>query len=232
MIEEKVLFQSPANEETVLEKRERMERFGWVLRDSSYDSDRNVTRLLYTRDLSLPENQWKKDSEENAEDALLAQKFAENNIAYCEYRKNETKKPRSHTAIIVIMIAFTVLCAVLACLFRYADILAYGKFETAEELEHFKQTFVYDFPDGKTLFGKTSFTYSEVVNFLTLALGGIAAIFLAVIVIMRRSTRKSKLIQESEYRYLEERMEYFEDLAFEMEDLYDELNELAELSEE
>ena len=130
------------------------------------------------------------------------------------------------------MIAFTVLCAVLACLFRYADILAYGKFETAEELEHFKQTFVYDFPDGKTLFGKTSFTYSEVVNFLTLALGGIAAIFLAVIVIMRRSTRKSKLIQESEYRYLEERMEYFEDLAFEMEDLYDELNELAELSEE
>ena len=29
MIEEKVLFQSPANEETVLEKRERMERFGW-----------------------------------------------------------------------------------------------------------------------------------------------------------------------------------------------------------
>ena len=232
MIEEKVLFQSPANEETVLEKRERMERFGWVLRDSSYDSDRNVTRLLYTRDLSLPENQWKKDSEEDAEDALLAQKFAENNIAYCEYRKNETKKPRSHTAIIVIMIAFTVLCAVLACLFRYADILAYGKFETAEELEYFKQTFVYDFPDGKTLFGKTSFTYSEVVNFLTLALGGIAAIFLAVIVIMRRSTRKSKLIQESEYRYLEERMEYFEDLAFEMEDLYDELNELAELSEE
>ena len=232
MIEEKVLFQSPANEETVLEKRERMERFGWILKDSSYDRDRNVTRFLYTRDLSLPENQWKKDSEENAEDALLAQKFAENNIAYCEYRKNETKKPRSHTAIIVIMIAFTVLCAVLACLFRYADILAYGKFETAEELEHFKQTFVYDFPDGKTLFGKTSFTYSEGVNFLTLALGGIAAIFLAVIVIMRRSTRKSKLIQESEYRYLEERMEYFEDLAFEMEDLYDELNELAELSEE
>ena len=225
MIEEKVLFQSPANEETVLEKRERMERFGWVLRDSSYDSDRNVTRLLYTRDLSLPENQWKKDSEEDAEDALLAKRFAENNIAYCEYRKNETKKPRSHTAIIVIMIAFTVLCAVLACLFRYADILAYGKFETAEELEHFKQTFVYDFPDGKTLFGKTSFTYSEVVNFLTLALGGIAAIFLAVIVIMRRSTRKNKLIQKSEYRYLEERLEYFENLAFEMEDLYDELND-------
>ena len=96
----------------------------------------------------------------------------------------------------------------------------------------FATLFVYNFPDGKTLFGKTSFTYSEVVNFLTLALGGIAAIFLAVIVIMRRSTRKSKLIQESEYRYLEERMEYFEDLAFEMEDLYDELNELAELSEE
>ena len=232
MMEEKVLFQSPANEETVLEKRERMERFGWILRDSSYDSDRNVTRFLYTRDLSLPENQWKKDSEEDAEDALLAQKFAENNIAYCEYRKNETKKPRSHTAIIVIMIAFAVLCAVLACLFRYADILAYGKFETVEELEHFKQTFVYDFPDGKTLFGKTSCTYSELVNFLTLALGGIAAIFLAVIVIMRRSTRKSKLIQESEYRYLEERQEYFEDLAFKMEDLYDELNDLAELSKE
>ena len=231
MIEEKVLFQSPANEETVLEKRERMERFGWILQDSSYDRDRNVTRFLYTRDLSLPENQWKKDSEEDAEDALLAQKFAENNIAYCEYRKNETKKPRSHTAIIVIMIAFTVLCAVLAYLF-HADILVYGKFETAEELEHFKQTFVYDFPDGKTLFGKTSFTYSELVNFLTLALGGIAAIFLAVIVIMRRSTRKSKLIQKSEYRYLEKRLEYFENLAFEMEDLYDELNDLAELSEE
>ena len=172
-----------------------------------------------------------KDSEENAEDALLAQKFAENNIAYCEYRKNETKKPRSHTAIIVIMIAFTVLCAALAYLF-HADILVYGKFETAEELEHFKQTFVYDFPDGKTLFGKTSFTYSELVNFLTLALGGIAAIFLAVIVIMRRSARKSKLIQKSEYRYLEERLEYFENLAFEMENLYDELNYLAELSEE
>ncbi len=231
MIEEKVLFQSPANEETVLEKRERMERFGWILQDSSYDRDRNVTRFLYTRDLSLPKNQWKKDSEEDAEDALLAQKFAENNIAYCEYRKNETKKPRSHTAIIVIMIAFTVLCAVLAYLF-HADILVYGKFETAEELEHFKQTFVYDFPDGKTLFGKTSFTYSELVNFLTLALGGIAAIFLAVIVIMRRSTRKNKLIQKSEYRYLEKRLEYFENLAFEMEDLYDELNDLAELSEE
>ena len=224
MIEEKVLFQSPANEETVLEKRERMERFGWILQDSSYDRDRNVTRFLYTRDLSLPKNQWKKDSEEDAEDALLAQKFAENNIAYCEYRKNETKKPRSHTAIIVIMIAFTVLCAVLAYLF-HADILVYGKFETAEELEHFKQTFVYDFPDGKTLFGKTSFTYSELVNFLTLALGGIAAIFLAVIVIMRRSTRKNKLIQKSEYRYLEKRLEYFENLAFEMEDLYDELND-------
>ena len=231
MIEEKVLFQSPANAETVLEKRERMERFGWILKDSSYYRDRNVTRFLYTRDLSLPENQWKKDSEEDAEDALLAQKFAENNIAYCEYRKNETKKPRSHTAIIVIMIAFTVLCAALAYLF-HADILVYGKFETAEELEHFKQTFVYDFPDGKTLFGKTSFTYSELVNFLTLALGGIAAIFLAVIVIMRRSTRKNKLIQKSEYRYLEERLEYFENLAFKMEDLYDKLNDLAELSEE
>lgn len=57
MIEEKVLFQSPANEETVLEKRERMERFGWILQDSSYDRDRNVTKFLYTRDLSLPENQ-------------------------------------------------------------------------------------------------------------------------------------------------------------------------------
>ena len=57
MIEEKVLFQSPANEETVLEKREKMERFGWILQDSSYDRDRNVTKFLYTRDLSLPENQ-------------------------------------------------------------------------------------------------------------------------------------------------------------------------------
>ena len=232
MIEEKVLFQSPANEETVLEKRERMERFGWILKNSSYDRDRNVTRFLYTRDLSLPENQWKKDSENDAEDALLAQKFAENNIAYCEYRKNETKKPRSHTAIIVIMLAFTVLCAALACLFRYTDILVYGKFETAEELEHFKQTFVYDFPDGKTLFGKTSFTYSELVNFLTLSLGGIAAIFLTVIVIMRRSTRKNKLIQKAEYRYLEKRLEYFENLSFKMEDLYDKLNDLAELTEE
>lgn len=232
MIEEKVLFQSPANEETVLEKRERMERFGWILQDSSYDSDRNVTRFLYTRDLSLSKNQLKKDSEEDIDDALLAQKFAENNIAYCEYRKKETKKPRSHMAIIVIMLVFIILCAVLVYLFRYADILVYGKFETAEELEHFKQTFVYNFPDGKTLFGKTSFTYSELVDFLTLVLGGIAAIFLAVIVIMRRSTRKKKLIQESEYRYLEERQEYFKDLAFKMEDLYDELNNLAELLEE
>lgn len=49
---------------------------------------------------------------------------------------------------------------------------------------------------------------------------------------MRRSTRKNKLIQKSEYRYLEERLEYFENLAVEMEDLYDELNDLAELSEE
>ncbi len=125
MIEEKVLFQSPANKETVLEKRERMERFGWILQDSSYDSDRNVTRFLYTRDLSLPKNQWKKDSDEDIEDALLAQKFAENNIAYCEYRKNETKKPRSHMAIILIMLVFIVLCAVLTYLFRYADILAW-----------------------------------------------------------------------------------------------------------
>ena len=30
MREEKVLFQSPANEADVLDKRERMERFGWV----------------------------------------------------------------------------------------------------------------------------------------------------------------------------------------------------------
>ena len=92
MTEEKVLFQSPANEETVLEKRERMERFGWILQDSSYDRDRNVTRFLYTRDLSLPENQWKKDSKEDAEDALLAKKFAENNIAYCEYRKKRNEE--------------------------------------------------------------------------------------------------------------------------------------------
>ena len=94
MIEEKVLFQSPANEKNVLEKRERMERFGWILQDSSYDRDRNVTRFLYTRDLSLPENQRKKDLEEDADDALLAKKFAESNIAYCGYRKKETKKPR------------------------------------------------------------------------------------------------------------------------------------------
>ena len=39
------------------------------------------------------------------------------------------------------------------------------------------------------------------------------------------------MIQEAEYRYLEERLEYFEDLAFKMEDLYDELNNLAELLE-
>lgn len=48
MIEEKVLFQSHANEETVLEKRERMERFGWILQDSSYDRDRNVTSQTST----------------------------------------------------------------------------------------------------------------------------------------------------------------------------------------
>ena len=40
------------------------------------------------------------------------------------------------------------------------------------------------------------------------------------------------MIQKSEYRYLEERLEYFENLAFEMEDLYDKLNELSELYEE
>ena len=164
MREEKVLFQSPANEAGVLDKRERMERFGWVQESSDYDRKRNVTRLVYTRDLDLPENLQKKEWEDEAEEALLAQKFAESNIAYCERKKNETKKVRSHAAIIILMLVFIALCAGLVCLFRYADVLAYGKFETPAELENFKQTFVYEFPDGQTLLGKSSFTYSELID--------------------------------------------------------------------
>ena len=67
MKEEKVLFQSPANAEAVQIKRERMERFGWILENSEYDQDRNLTRLFYARDLSIPENQQKKELEEEAE---------------------------------------------------------------------------------------------------------------------------------------------------------------------
>lgn len=230
MREEKVLFQSPANEADVLDKRERMERFGWMRESTDYDRKRNVTRLVYTRDLDLPENRQKKEWEDEAEEALLAQKFAESNIAYCERRKNETKKVRSHAAIIILMLAFIALCAGLVYLFRYVDILAYGKFETPAELENFKQTFVYEFPDGKTLFGKSSFTYFELIDFLTIALCGISAIFFAVIVVMRRNTRKSKLLQESEYRYLTERQKYFESLIDQTEEIYYELNELADIT--
>ena len=230
MREEKVLFQSPANEADVLDKRERMERFGWIRESTDYDRKRNVTRLVYTRDLDLPENRQKKEWEDEAEEALLAQKFAESNIAYCERRKSETKKVRSHAAIIILMLAFIALCAGLVYLFRYVDILAYGKFETPAELENFKQTFVYEFPDGKTLFGKSSFTYFELIDFLTIALCGIAAIFFAVIVVMRRNTRKSKLLQESEYRYLTERQKYFESLIDQTEEIYYELNELADIT--
>ncbi len=230
MREEKVLFQSPANEAAVLDKRERMERFGWIRESTDYDRKRNVTRLVYTRDLDLPENRQKKEWEDEAEEALLAQKFAESNISYCERKKNETKKVRSHAAIIILMLAFIALCAGLVYLFRYADILAYGKFETPAELENFKQTFVYEFPDGQTLFGKSSFTYYELIDFLTIALCGIAAIFFAVIVVMRRNTRKSKLLQESEYRYLTERQKYFERLIDQTEAVYYELNELADIT--
>lgn len=230
MREEKVLFQSPANEADVLDKRERMERFGWVRESTDYDRKRNVTRLVYTRDLDLPENRQKKEWEDEAEEALLAQKFTESNIAYCERRKSETKKVRSHAAIIILMLAFIALCAGLVYLFRYADILAYGKFETPAELENFKQTFVYEFPDGKTLFGKSSFTYYDLIDFLTIALCGIAAIFFAVIVVMRRNTRKSKLLQESEYRYLTERQKYFESLIDQTEEIYYELNELVDIT--
>ena len=230
MREEKVLFQSPANEAAVLDKRERMERFGWIRESTDYDRKRNVTRLVYTRDLDLPENRQKKEWEDEAEEALLAQKFAESNISYCERKKNETKKVRSHAAIIILMLAFIALCAGLVYLFRYVDILAYGKFETPAELENFKQTFVYEFPDGQTLFGKSSFTYYELIDFLTIALCGIAAIFFAVIVVMRRNTRKSKLLQESEYRYLTERQKYFERLIDQTEAVYYELNELADIT--
>ncbi len=101
MKEEKTLFQSPANVDTVTEKRQRMERYGWILENSQFDQDRNVTRLFYTRDLSIPENLQKKEWEEEVRDAVLAQRFAENNIAYCERRKNDTKKPRSHKAVII-----------------------------------------------------------------------------------------------------------------------------------
>lgn len=230
MREEKVLFQSPANEAAVLDKRERMERFGWIRESTDYDRKRNVTRLVYTRDLDLPENLQKKEWEDEAEEALLAQKFAESNIAYCERRKSETKKVRSHAAIIILMLVFIALCAGLVYLFRYADILAYGKFETPEELENFKQTFVYEFPDGQTLLGKSSFTYYELIDFLTIALCGISAIFFAVIVVMRRNTRKCKLLQESEYRYLTERQKYFERLIDQTEELYYELNELSDIT--
>lgn len=230
MREEKVLFQSPANEADVLDKRERMERFGWIRESTDYDRKRNVTRLVYTRDLDLPENRQKKEWEDEAEEALLAQKFAESNIAYCERRKSKTKKVRSHAAIIILMLAFIALCAGLVYLFRYVDILAYGKFETPAELENFKQTFVYEFPDGKTLFGKSSFTYFELIDFLTIALCGISAIFFAVIVVMRRNTRKIKLLQESEYRYLTERQKYFESLIDQTEEIYYELNELADIT--
>ena len=232
MKEEKVLFQSPANTEAVQIKRERMERFGWILENSEYDQDRNLTRLFYTRDLSIPENQQKKELEEEAEDAFLAQKFAENNISYCEYRKNATKKPHSHKAVIIIMIIAMLFCAGLVYLFRFTDILTYNKVETEAELENFKQTFVYEFPEGKTLFGKTGFSYTELMNFLTLALGGIAAICLAVILIMARSTRKNKLIQRSEYQYLIGRQAYFEELACEMENFSRELNETMDLARE
>ena len=218
MKEEKVLFQSPANAEAVQIKRERMERFGWILENSEYDQDRNLTRLFYTRDLSIPENQQKKELEEEAEDAFLAQKFAENNISYCEY--------------IIIMRIAMLFCAGLVYLFRFTDILTYNKFETEAELENFKQTFVYEFPEGKTLFGKTGFSYTELMNFLTLALGGIAAICLAVILIMARSTRKNKLIQRSEYQYLIGRQAYFEELACEMENFSRELNETMDLARE
>ena len=61
MKEEKTLFQSPANVDTVMEKRQRMERYGWILENSQFDQDRNVTRLFYTRDLSIPENLQKKE---------------------------------------------------------------------------------------------------------------------------------------------------------------------------
>ena len=64
MKEEKTLFQSPANVDTVTEKRQRMERYGWILENSQFDQDRNVTRLFYTRDLSIPENLQKKEWEE------------------------------------------------------------------------------------------------------------------------------------------------------------------------
>lgn len=128
------------------------------------------------------------------------------------------------------MLAFIALCAGLVYLFRYVDILAYGKFETPAELENFKQTFVYEFPDGKTLFGKSSFTYFELIDFLTIALCGISAIFFAVIVVMRRNTRKSKLLQESEYRYLTERQKYFEKLIDQTEEIYYELNELVDIT--
>lgn len=229
MKEEKTLFQSPSNAEAVLAKRETLERFGWVLEYEEYDKERNVTKLHYARDLSIDENVLKKQSEEEAEEALLARKFAENNIAYCRRMRNQTMKPRSHKAIVAIMLFGMALCVLLVYLFRFADILTYGKFETEAETEHFKQTFVYEFPGGQTLFGKSGFSYYELIDFLTIALGGIAAIFLAVILVMRRNTKKNELIQASEREYLAEREQYFEALAAQTDELYLELNELADL---
>lgn len=67
MKEEKTLFQSPANVDTVTEKRQRMERYGWILENSQFDQDRNVTRLFYTRDLSIPENLQKRNGKKKSE---------------------------------------------------------------------------------------------------------------------------------------------------------------------
>ncbi len=80
------------------------------------------------------------------------------------------------------------------------------------------------------MFGKTEFSYSELINFLTFVLGGLASLFLAVILIMGRSTRKDKLIQRSEYKYLTERQKLFEELSDEASNVIEEFDDIAEIT--
>lgn len=61
-------------------------------------------------------------------------------------------------------------------------------------------------------------------------LGGLASLFLAVILIMGRNTRKDKLIQRSEYKYLTERQKLFEELSDEASNVIEEFDDIAEIT--
>lgn len=65
---------------------------------------------------------------------------------------------------------------------------------------------------------------------MTFVLGGLASLFLAVILIMGRSTRKDKLIQTSEYKYLTERQKLFEELSDEASNVIEEFDDIAEIT--